>query len=100
MHNILHDWPDDRCIEILKHLKDAMKPGYSKILIDDMVLPDAGAPWRKTAQDLFMMALAAAQERTESQWRELLGKVGLKVTKIWSKGTDDESLIEVDLEKQ
>lgn len=26
----LHDWDDDNCCTILKHNRDAMKPGYSK----------------------------------------------------------------------
>lgn len=34
---VLHDWADDDCRKILNHLKDAMTPGYSKILICECV---------------------------------------------------------------
>lgn len=37
MRSVLHDWPDEQCRKILGHLKDAMDPGYSKILISDCV---------------------------------------------------------------
>lgn len=94
MRYILHDWPDDECRTILKHLKDAMEPGYSRILIHECVVADRNPSWRHTALDIHMMALFSTQERTESEWRELLGSVGLKITGIWSKGTGNLSLIE------
>lgn len=37
MRSVLHDWPDEQCRTILGHVKDAMEPGYSKILINDCV---------------------------------------------------------------
>lgn len=37
MRSVLHDWPDKQCRTILCHLRDAMEPGYSKILINDCV---------------------------------------------------------------
>jgi hypothetical protein len=44
MHMILHDWPDDDCVKILSHLRDAMTPGFSQILINDAILPDTKCP--------------------------------------------------------
>lgn len=95
MRYILHDWPDEECRTILRHLKDAMQPGYSKILIHECVVADRNAPWQHTALDIYMTALLATQERTEREWRELLSSVGLSVTSIWSKVTGNLSLIEV-----
>lgn len=37
MRSVLHDWPDEQCRTILGHLRNAMEPGYSKILISDCV---------------------------------------------------------------
>lgn len=37
MRSVLHDWPDEQCRKILAQLKNAMEPGYSKILISDCV---------------------------------------------------------------
>ena len=94
MRYILHDWPDEQCRIILRHLKDAMEPGYSKILIHECVVADRDASWQHTALDICMMALFSTQERTEREWRELLDSVGLRVTGIWSKGKGNLSLIE------
>lgn len=43
---------------------------------------------------LQMMILFGAMERTEKQWRKLLGSVGLTIEKIWTAKEDDESIIE------
>lgn len=91
----MHDWPDAQCREILNQLKSAMEPGYSKILLNDNVIPDQNAAWQHTALDMYMMALNAGQERTESHWRELIASVGLEIAGIWNKGEGNESLIEL-----
>ena len=44
MHIILHDWPDEDCIKILSHLRDAMTPGYSQLLVNDAILPETNCP--------------------------------------------------------
>ncbi|MCJ1476775.1 hypothetical protein MMC13_005444 [Lambiella insularis] len=94
MHSVLHDWPDADCRRILQHTVAAMEKGYSKLLINENVVPDVGASWQMTSLDWFMMALAASRERTEAQWRELLLSAGLKIKGIWTKDVAAESLIE------
>ena len=95
MHSVLHDWSDDNACKILTQLKDALKPGHSKILINENVVDDQGADWKITSLDLTMMAMAGSSERTETQWRDLLGSVGLKISGIWKGEGATESLIEV-----
>ena len=95
MHSILHDWSDEKCVLILKHLAKATKKGYSKILVYEIVLPDQGADPSMTALDLIMLATLASRERTEMQWRELAAHAGLEVAGIWSHPDGIESLIEL-----
>ena len=100
MRYILHDYSDSKCSEILKHVVDAMTPGYSKLLIFEFILPDVGAPLFPSLLDINMMALLSGMERTETQWKELLGSVGLEVVEFWK--VDDpniEGLIEAVLKK-
>ncbi|PYI28156.1 S-adenosyl-L-methionine-dependent methyltransferase [Aspergillus indologenus CBS 114.80] len=96
LHSILHDWPDDLCRTILANLKAAMTPGYSKLLINENVIPDTGAYWETTSLDFIMMSIGSA-ERTESQWRALLDGAGLRVVRIWAAQRGVESLIECEL---
>ncbi|KAI1114290.1 S-adenosyl-L-methionine-dependent methyltransferase [Nemania sp. NC0429] len=82
MRNILHDWPDSKCVEILKNIKSAMAKD-SRILIDEMVLPERGASWRATQSDLLVSTCFASTERSRADWDSLLGKAGLTVSKVW-----------------
>ncbi|MCJ1397526.1 hypothetical protein MMC11_000720 [Xylographa trunciseda] len=97
MHSVLHDWPDNKCQEILKNVTSAMTPGYSKVLINENVIPNKDPHWMGTSLDIAMMSLMSSQERTEKNWRSLLDSVGLKVVKIWSHSPGTESLIEAEL---
>ncbi|KAL8836147.1 MAG: hypothetical protein Q9170_003040 [Blastenia crenularia] len=94
---ILHDWPDRACREILKNTAAAMRKGHSKLLIDDMVLPDTNVPPRAAFFDLSMMALETGAERTKRQWHDLLESAGLRIEKIWSANSGLESVIEAEL---
>ncbi|OTA56458.1 S-adenosyl-L-methionine-dependent methyltransferase [Hypoxylon sp. EC38] len=99
-HHILHDWSDRKCLEILKHVKKAMRPGYSKLLIHEMIIPEQGASTFHAMLDITMMAFNAGMERTERQWKELLEEAGLAVVKVWLPPQDDaDGIVEVILEE-
>lgn len=78
LHYNLHNWDDDKCISILKNIASAMTPGYSKILINEWILPDTGASLQEASLDMQMMMAFGGMERGESQWKELLERSGLK----------------------
>ncbi|TGO35931.1 hypothetical protein BHYA_0140g00020 [Botrytis hyacinthi] len=82
-HHILHDWSDYKCLEILRVLKSAMKPNYSKLIIHEMIMPESGASTYHALLDLTMMVFNGGIERTGKEWRELLVKAGFEVTGIW-----------------
>lgn len=97
MHSVLHDWPDETCLKILANITAAMKPGYSKLLINENVIPDTGAHWETTALDIMMLTLLSSRERTRENWEDLLTKGGLKINGIYSARNGAESLIECEL---
>lgn len=100
MHAVLHDWPDELCVKILSRAAEAMTPGYSRLLINEQVIPATGAHWEATCLDILMMNLFSARERTEDGWRNLVenlsGGAGLRIVKFWSVGNGVENLIEVE----
>ncbi|KAK8087567.1 catechol O-methyltransferase [Apiospora hydei] len=97
MHSVLHDWPDDVCASILKNVLAAMKPGYSRLLVNECVIPDRGADWQATALDVMIMIEFSAKERTLADWTRLLEPAGLRIMNVWSGGDGAESLIECEL---
>ncbi|CAG8977285.1 hypothetical protein HYALB_00012977 [Hymenoscyphus albidus] len=98
LHSVLHDWGDEDCARILQNLIPALKKGYSRVLINEIVVSGVEASLASTSMDQLMLILGAMKERTEEQWRALVGKAGLKVKAIWKYEGVAESLIEVELE--
>ncbi|PQE30043.1 hypothetical protein CJF32_00009466 [Rutstroemia sp. NJR-2017a WRK4] len=81
LRNILHDWPDDKAVGILRNLIPALGPD-SRILIDDMVHPNENVHWQAAQMDLTMMAALGSKERTEEQWHALMDTAGLQILSI------------------
>ncbi|KAJ5997257.1 hypothetical protein N7499_006437 [Penicillium canescens] len=79
---IMHDWPDEKAAQILRNTATAMGAD-SRILIDDVVMPETGANWQATMADLSMMILAG-RERTQRQYEKLAKCAGLRVEGVHS----------------
>ena len=60
-----------------------MTPNYSKLILAEYILPATNCPRSPALADILMMADFSACERTEKQWRELLGSVGLQDVTFW-----------------
>ncbi|PSN65247.1 putative sterigmatocystin 8-O-methyltransferase precursor [Corynespora cassiicola Philippines] len=95
---IMHNYDDETCVQILRFHIPAMGPD-SRIFIDDKTLPDekpgAGAPGVEytAALSLAMKAMFDAQERREAHWRRLLDEAGLKILDIRKFTKFDDSVI-------
>lgn len=96
LHSILHDYDDKQCKDILTNLKPALIKGYSKLLINENVIPATKANAAATSMDLIMLCCMGATERKESQWETLLSSVGYKINKIYTSSAI-ESVIETEL---
>lgn len=91
---IFHDWPDHICHRILLNTVSAMAHGYSRIIIVDFVLPDTAVPLMQASLDIQMMSIGAGVERSETQWKQLLHRAGLKIKGLWNSSPGMESVIE------
>lgn len=85
---VFHDWSDPYCVQMIRNVAPAMKPG-SRILVIDAVLAEWGVESRAqdrliTSCDLHMMAMMNAKERTETDWRRLFAEAdaGLRVVGV------------------
>jgi len=98
LRRIMHDWGDEDCKIILRNIVPSMSVD-SKILINDLVLPDTNCERRMALNDLVMMSFGG-MERTESQWTALLQEVGLVIRNIWRKPGENLSIIETMLSRE
>lgn len=85
MSRILHDWPDEKALLLLRNSRAAMT-GHGVLLLREAVL-GRGAPSPALAQlDLMMMTMAGGRERTEEEWRELLRRADFHLERVVSGG--------------
>lgn len=97
LRSILHDWGDEDATAILENLKPAMKAGYSRILLNEIVVDEERPALAGTTMDMTMLAHFAVKERTEKQLRQIIENAGLKIAKIFHHPGASESLVEVEL---
>lgn len=91
--HIFHDWNDGDCSMFLQQLVPILKEQpKSKLLLVDLVLPNTDVSMQECVRDISMFPIGGL-ERNEKQWRELLEKNGLKITKIW-RGSEPEACVE------
>ena len=81
LSHIIHDWSEAQCLTILGHCRRAMSPA-SRVLIIEMVLPAGNAPHPGKMLDMMMLVGPGGQERTEPEYRTLLSKAGLRLTRV------------------
>jgi len=94
MHHIIHDWPESQALEILKRVYDAMEPGYSKLFIHDLILPDSQPTAMQCMYDMTMLTFNGGKERSRSQWKDLLSKAGFTEIHIWIDDENADGLVE------
>ncbi|KAF2196622.1 hypothetical protein GQ43DRAFT_382867, partial [Delitschia confertaspora ATCC 74209] len=93
---VCHALSDEDCVSMLNRLRDTMKPEYSTLLLNEIVLPDMTCSYWGAAFDVSMMAVVNGRERTKGEWEKLLGFVrGLRIKKIWTLEEKGESVIDI-----
>ena len=79
LSTIIHDWGDEAAERILRTVRAAA--GERLVLLESVVQPGnepQGSKWL----DLLMLTIAAGRERTEAEWRSLLGATGWEPTRF------------------
>jgi len=79
--HIIHDWSEDQCLTILGNCRRAMGP-ESRVLLIEMVLPAGNTPHPGKMLDMMMLVGPGGRERSEEEYRQLLAKARLRLTRI------------------
>jgi len=80
MH-IVHDWNDEKALEILQNVRASIEPGGTLLVIED-VIPEGNRPHAGKMLDLDMLLFVGGKERTAAEYRDLLGRAGFRLTRI------------------
>ncbi|AGZ50238.1 methyltransferase [Mycobacterium kansasii] len=81
LKHIIHDWPDDDAVRILRNVRAAAAAG-TKVLLIEQVIPPHDREFMGKWVDLEMLLLADARERTAEEYSRLLGRAGFRMTRV------------------
>jgi len=83
LKHIIHDWEDEKCIQVLQNCCRSVHRG-GRVVCVDAVLPPLGNTASLPAKllDIVMLTHITGKERTEQEWRELYHAANLEIRSI------------------
>jgi hypothetical protein len=83
---VIHDWPDNRAVDILPTCRQAMGP-KSRLLLIEQVVPSNGEYHPSKFDDLNMLVMRGGRERDAEEFQHLLGSAGFRLERIVPKAS-------------
>jgi hypothetical protein len=81
LKHIVHDWPDEQALQILRNIRTAAEVGKHVLLVE-MVLPEHDRDFVGNWLDLEILLEFDACERTAAEYGLLLERAGFRMTRV------------------
>jgi SAM-dependent methyltransferase len=81
LKNVIHDWPDDDAVRILRNVRAAARTG-ARILLVEFVIPNHDREFLGKWADLEMLISAGARERSADEYGQLLSRAGFQMMRV------------------
>jgi hypothetical protein len=82
MKHVVHDWPDEQAIEILRRVRAAADSSNATVLLVETVIPTHDRDFIGKWADLEMLLSVPGRERTAEEYRTLLQQAGMRMTRV------------------
>jgi len=83
LKQIIHDWEDPECLQILSNCREAMHADGRLLVIDEIITPGAKIPSVIALIDLQLQLLMRGRKRSVAEHRSLFEAAGLQLTQVW-----------------
>lgn len=81
LKNVIHDWPDEVAVRILKNVRTAARSG-ARLLLCEFVIPDHDRDFHGKWVDIEMLVVAGARERTADEYGRLFSQAGFRLDRV------------------
>lgn len=81
LKNILHDWPDEKAVQVLRNVR-AAADRQATVLLVELVIPTHNRDFPGKWADLEMLLNLGGRERTANEYRALLAQAGFRMTRV------------------
>ena len=81
LKNVIHDWPEEDAVRILKNVRNAARTG-ARLLLCEFVIPDHDRDFHGKWVDIEMLVVAGARERTANEYGRLFDQAGFGLNRV------------------
>ena len=81
LKSVIHDWPDDDAVRILRNVRSAAAVG-THVLLVEFVIPEHSREFMGNWLDLEMLIALDAQERTADEFRRIFDRAGFRLQRV------------------
>jgi ubiquinone/menaquinone biosynthesis C-methylase UbiE len=81
MKHIIHDWDDERAVQILRNIRRVMRNDGRVLLVEAVITAASEQDFGKLL-DIEMLVSPGGKERTAAEYRDLFALAGLHLTRI------------------
>ncbi|KAM7403698.1 hypothetical protein PAMA_004235 [Pampus argenteus] len=90
---IIHDWPEEKCLMLLKKIYDSCKPGGGVLLVEAMLFENRRGPVMAQMFSLNMLVQAEGRERPLSEYTHMLDKTGFHNVQVCRTGKSYDAIL-------
>ncbi|MDR7276794.1 methyltransferase [Catenuloplanes atrovinosus] len=76
LKSIIHNWPDERCLALLRRLRETIGDSGATLIAIDQVVPPLNQWDHSKIIDIDMLVLFGGKERTLREWTDLFAAAG------------------------
>ncbi|KAL3049493.1 hypothetical protein OYC64_008864 [Pagothenia borchgrevinki] len=83
---IIHDWPEEKCVTLLKKIHDSCRPGGGVLLVEALLFENRRGPVTAQIFSLNMLVQTEGRERPPSEYTRILEKTGFHNVQVCRTG--------------
>jgi len=81
LKNVIHDWPEEDALHILKNVRATARTG-ARLLLCEFVIPHHDRDFHGKWVDIEMLVVAGARERTVEEYGQLFDQAGFRLNRV------------------
>ena len=82
LSQVIHDWDDERSIDLLSRCHQAMQPEGKVLLVERVILSGSSPQLLVLESDVQMLVVTGGRERTDVEYATLLSASGFELTRL------------------
>ncbi|XP_067335729.1 acetylserotonin O-methyltransferase 2 isoform X2 [Channa argus] len=92
---VIHDWPEEKCLPLLKKIYDTCKPGGGTLVVEAMLFENRRGPVMAQIFSLNMLVQTEGRERPPSEYVHMLNEAGFQNVQVCRTGKSYDAILAI-----